>query len=416
MVAAAPGNLLRKINAPSPIQGGDFGRSVAAVGSHILIAEPNRVDINTGARGTAYLCDSQSGLLTYRLDNPEPMDQDGFASALTGGDGMAFISTSGTMDRIYAFNINTGLLERRIDDPDGRNNSFGTALSFAAGTLVASSPSYTLSGGLLSAGRANAFDGTNGSRQYAINNPEPKTFDGFGSGATSVAVSSNSIIVGAILDDLPNDNSPDGDNPGRVWVFNRATGEVKFPIENPNPASQLFDWFGFSVAADNSSIVVGAREDGTSGVDGSGTAYIFDSSNGALLHTLFSPQPEANGEFGRSVAMMANGNVVVGAWGTSVDGIEGAGRVYLFDGRTGSLLYDIPNPEPSAFGAFGYSVAAVGNTIAIGAPGGAANALPSTGAVYLFSTVPEPAGIVVLEQFVVLLAVLSRRDRKERVV
>lgn len=91
------------------------------------------------------------------------------------------------------------------------------------------------------------------------------------------------------------------------------------------------------------------------------------------------------------MAVTPDGNVLVGAWGTSTEDSEAAGRVYLFDGLTGNLLLDIPNPEPSENALFGWSVTAADNRIAVGAVSGGADGLPSTGAVYIFALpVPEP--------------------------
>src|SRR5262249_45572825 len=147
------------------------------------------------------------------------------------------------------------------------------------------------------------------------------TGDAFGFGAP-LALFGNNIAVGSIADDGFD---------GRVSVFNRDSGQVIFSLDNPNPARpqplNLADWFGFSVAANEQIIAVGSQEDDTAGVDGSGTVYVFNSTTGALLHTLFSPQLEDNGEFGRSVSVTPNGNILVGAWGTSVEGVEAAGHV-----------------------------------------------------------------------------------------
>jgi hypothetical protein len=85
---------------------------------------------------------------------------------------------------------------------------------------------------------------------------------------------------------------------------------------------------------------------------GERTVYVFDSKTGALRHTLFSPELTSMSNFGESLAVTDDGDVVVGAWWTSVDGFEAAGHAYLFDGQNGRLLMEIPNPEPESFAAF----------------------------------------------------------------
>jgi hypothetical protein len=200
------------------------------------------------------------------------------------------------------------------------------------------------------------------------------------------------------LDDLPGDNDPDGDNPGRVWVFDRSNGNVLLTLENPNADNQIpphfiSDRFGRSVATNGELIVIGSPQDSTTGVEQSGTAYVFDGDTGALRHTLVSPHLELGGDFGRSVAVTPEGHVFVGAWATTVNGLSRAGHAYLFDGETGNLLLTIPHPEPTNFDAFGWSVSAIDGRLIVGAPN--ANPLgPATGAVYVFEGIPEPGTVL----------------------
>ncbi len=247
-------------------------------------------------------------------------------------------------------------------------------------------------------------------------NPEPKAGDGFGSGGTPLAISGNNALLGAIADDLPGDTHPDGDNPGRVWVFNRETGGVVLTLENPNPQARPApsDGFGWSVAAGSGIIAVGALRDSTSGVEQSGTVYIFDSETGALEHTLFSSHLIARASFGQTLAITPEGNVLVGDWHAWVDGLEDAGRAYLFDGQTGILLLDIPNPDPKAGDAFGWSVAANSRGMIIGAPTVDSNGLLNTGAVYVFEPVPE-AGMMTLLLAGLAVAIVLQQVRRIRV-
>jgi hypothetical protein len=392
--SAAPGSLLFKLAAPDPQPGAKFGAALTTIDGDILVSEPNRFHPDTGV-GRAYLFDGTTGEFQFALSNPEVGSQDSFAAAVAGGDGRLFVSAIGLEERVYVFSAADGQWLNRIDDPNGplpgtlgALSGFGTGVAYGGGSLSVSAPSFGLSRELQSVGQTYVFNGASGELEHVLSNPEPKRSDTHGVGS-SLAVLDDKVIVGAMLDDLPGDDRPDGDNPGRVWAFDRNSGDALFTIENPNPESRFLDWFGWSVAASEEVIVVGAREDGMSGVDGSGTVYVFDSRTGDLLHTLFSPQLETNGEFGRSVAVTPGGDIVVGAWGTSVEEIEAAGHVYVFDGLTGRLLVDIPNPEPAIFAEFGWSVAALQDRIVIGSRQANADGLSAPGAVYIYSTVPE---------------------------
>jgi len=391
-VNAAPGDLLFKLTAPDPEPGAAFGKVLAAVDGNILVGEPARLDIPIDAPGRAYLYDGATGQLKHTFNNPEITDQDSFAQAITGGDGQVFISTIGVTERIYAYSTATGELLRTIYEPEGKSINFGTGVAYGRGTLAVSSPSLTVNG-MNAVGQGYLFDAASGQLDRAIPHPDPGGFEVFGVGV-SLAVFGDKVAFGTIAD---------ASHDGRVWVFDRHTGAVAYALENPNPARipppplNLSDWFGWSVAANDQIIAVGAQEDDPSNIEGAGAVYVFDSDTGALMHTLISPQLEGTGElggeFGASVAVTLRGDILVGAWGTNVDGVEAAGHAYLFNGQTGELLLDIANPEPTEYGDFGWAVAAVGNNIVVGAFNADANGLPSVGAVYVYAGVSEPGAI-----------------------
>jgi outer membrane protein assembly factor BamB len=417
VATAAPGDFLFRLTAPEPQEGALFGDMVRSVDGDILISEPNRLFVGTNARGHAYLFDGMTGQMKWVFKNPDQMDLDDFAESIAGGDGRIFISTGGLEERVYAFNAITREPLYRIENPHSANINFGSNLGYGDGSVVVSAPSYSLPG-MTSVGRAYLFEAATGNLRQTVPNPEPKAGDVFGGALSSLAVVENMVFVGAHLDDLPSDTRPDGDNPGRVWSFDASIGAVRFTLENPNAQNQLppfffADSFGASVAAGAGLVVVGARTDSTSGIDESGTAYVFDAETGALTHTLFSPQPERVGRFGHSVAVTSSGDVLVGAYITSVNGIAQAGHAYLFDGETGNLLLDIAHPEPTSGDIFGWSVWSVGDRIVVGAPN--ANPLgPATGAVYVFEGIPE-ARTVMLGLAGLVVTLISYRVRAKRI-
>ena len=81
-----------------------------------------------------------------------------------------------------------------------------------------------------------------------------------------------------------------------------------------------------------------------------------------LLRTFQKPTPVANDNFGYSVAAVGS-NVLVGA-SRDDTGASNAGAAYLFDSSTGALLRTFLNPTPAASDYFGCSVAAVGSNVA----------------------------------------------------
>jgi outer membrane protein assembly factor BamB len=369
---AAPGDLRFKLTSPDPHFVPSFGDDLAVVDGDILVGEPQWAPPGTRDVGRAHLFDGQTGALRFTFNDPDPTATRGtFGRSLAAGDGSVFVGRAG---RVYAFDQATGDLRFQIDELSDGNSSFGSALAYSNGGLLVAEPSFT-TGGLISVGRAHLFHADTGQLDLTIPNPEPAGREGFSIG-NSLAVFGNKLAVGSFADN---------DFAGRVWVFDRSSGERLFALDNPNPEAQTADWFSWSVAASEELIVVGANEDTTSGLKGSGTVYVFDAVTGGLKHTLFSPRSVVEGEFGRQVAITPAGDVLVGAYGESVEGILGAGRAYLFDGETGNLYLDIANPEPEV-GAFGWSVAATDSAIVIGSGAGQA--------VYVFEAIPEPSSFV----------------------
>jgi outer membrane protein assembly factor BamB len=365
--------------------------------------------MGTNALGRAYLFDGQNGQLKLTFNNPEPANQDDFGEALTGGDGRVFITTNGIIDRIYAFSADTGEPLYTAYHPDGpRGGSFGNSLAYGHGGLLVSNPSHSVP--FDTVGLVYLLDASTGQIVRPIENPEPKAGDLFGIGP-SLAIFGNRAVVGAEVDDLPGDDRPDGDNPGRVWVFDRLSGQTAFVLDNPNPSKGppffFSDSFGFTVAANEHVIAVGAQEDDTSGISDSGTVYVFDGATGALRHTLFGPHLELDSQFGRSISVTPAGNVLVGAR-TTVDEIPRAGHAYLFDGLTGNLLLDIPHPEATPSAAFGWSVAAIDDSrLVVG---------DFLGGVYVIEGIPEPASLTLaIGTFIALAAIYWARALKGRV-
>jgi len=171
-------------------------------------------------------------------------------------------------------------------------------------------------------------------------------------------------------------------------------------LDTPNPPG---GYFGYSVAVGDvngdgkADIAVGAYGEVVGGNVGQGRAYVFSGASGALLLTLNTPNPQAQANFGGSIVVGdvngdGNGDIAVGAYYEDVGGNANQGRVYVFSGATGALLFTLDTPNPQAEVSFGLAVA-VGNVngdgkadIAVGAfredvVGGNAN----QGRAYVFS-------------------------------
>jgi hypothetical protein len=116
----------------------------------------------------------------------------------------------------------------------------------------------------------------------------------------------------------------------------------------------------------------------------------------SLLLALNTPNPQAGGQFGHSLAagdVNADGkaDIVVGTYSEVVADNADQGRAYVFSGADGSLLFTLDTPNPQADAYFGFSVA-VGEVngdgkpdIAVGAPFEDVAANDDSGRAYVFS-------------------------------
>ena len=220
--------------------------------------------------------------------------------------------------------------------------------------------------------------GTTDTPLVTYENPTPDVWSQFGRFVAGVG---DNVLVGSHYDEVA--GPPDA---GAAYFFEGSTGELLHTFVSPNPAE--VDKFGRVVAGRGKDVLIGAPLDDTVALDG-GAVYLFDGETYELLHTFLNPSPRPNDQFGRAAAAVGN-NVLVGARFADVvsdDGmtveVENAGAAYLFDGETGELLQTYSSPTLTENAQFGYSVAAMGEDVLIGARWDETGA-DGLGAVYLF--------------------------------
>ncbi len=194
---------------------------------------------------------------------------------------------------------------------------------------------------------------------------------GFG---MSVAAYGNYVVVGS-----PGESSWTG--AAYVFISQSDTWPQQLPtLGQPNPVAG--DEFGWSVATDGTSVLVGAPGHQSA----SGEAFLFAHNSNWYLQRIMSSNGAANDNFGSSVAL-SSGYAVVGAFGEN--SLNGA--AYAYRGTSGWPLYAQLKASDSVSGTqVGYSVGASMElgpqhevSIFAGAPGGENDAgIPAT---YVFS-------------------------------
>lgn len=252
----------------------------------------------------------------------------------------------------YLFDAFTGVQLLKLFANDAATlDRFGVSVGIDNG-IVAVGASYDDDQGAQS-GSAYLFKASSGAQLLKLLPSDGAAGDQFGH---SIAIDNGVVAVGAINDD---DN---GFKSGAVYLFDAFTG-VQLLKLLPSDGT-VWDQFGYSVAIDNSIVVVGAYFDSDNSPS-AGAAYLFDVSTGTQLFKLFPNGGAIDDRFGSSVAVH-NGVVAVGAPGTTVSGFE-AGAAYTFDAITGGQIAMFVPIEGAPHDLFGTSIAIEDGVVGVGA-------------------------------------------------
>ncbi|KPK46784.1 MAG: hypothetical protein AMJ77_05170 [Dehalococcoidia bacterium SM23_28_2] len=249
-------------------------------------------------------------------------------------------------------------------------------------------------GGNESQGQAYVFSGADGSLLFLRSTPNPQPYAWLRADLAVGDVNGDGkadIVVGARFEDV--DGNADQ---GRVYVFAGPYGTPLFALDSPNP--QVGAEFGHEVAVGDvdsdgrGDIAVASSED-VGANEHQGRVYVFSGADGSLLFTFDSPNPQPYANFGTEVAVGdvdgdGRGDIVVAS---SEDVGANEHQVHLFSGADGSLLFTLDKPEPERMGGFGNSLAVADVNgdgkadIVVGADYEIVGGDLGVGAVYVFS-------------------------------
>jgi hypothetical protein len=356
-----------------------FGRSVAIVGTHVVVGDPT--DDDTGAKdsGCAYLYDLASATPTVpvvMLNNPSAAGEKlGWAAAMDGTRILvsALGSDTGAIDAGSAYVYDTGATKPEVpvailNHPGAATqNRLGSTVAISGSLMVVGAPLYDAGG--RDAGSAFIYDlssPTPTAPLLELDNPSPRDTKYFG---TTVAISGHRVVVGEPFGSFPNSY-------GSAYVYDLDSATPTVPIlalakPLPQPGHRApIDKFGFSVAISGTRVVIGAPNDRSDPM-APGAVYVFDLGGAAPatpVATLRSPlQSQTSSSFGYSVAI--SGPMV--AIGSPYDS-DFEGSAYVYDFGTGTSTAPVgslhkPNTTPGDL--FGWSVAISGRRLIVGAPG-----------------------------------------------
>jgi uncharacterized protein (TIGR03437 family) len=257
---------------------------------------------------------------------------------------------------------------------------FGAAVAISGDTAVVGVPDFD-GAGATNSGAALVFvrDGSAWSQQAQLTASDAASHDSFGA---AVALSGDTIVIGAYGDD----NGFNSDQ-GAAYVFVRSgttwSQQAKLTVGN----GTANDWFGYAVALSGDTALIGAPLDDFGGTVNQGSAYVFTRSSAtwSQAQQLNATDAADSDNFGFAVALQ-NETAVVGAPADDVNGNSDQGSAYVFvrNNATWSQQQQLNAGDGSSGDLFGYAVTASGETVVVGAPQDDVNGNVNQGSVYVF--------------------------------
>ncbi|MEZ4375849.1 MAG: FG-GAP repeat protein [Polyangiaceae bacterium] len=423
----------------------ELGRAVAIDGDTLVTGSVKYGE--DGDRGAAFVyrrdCDGWQLQAVLRPGDAQPYADFGSSVAISGdtlvvGASRAINGTSTPSDGaayVYRHCGSSWIQESRLQasNPDA-GDLFGASVGISGDAIVVGavqerSTATGVNGNsanndAANAGAAYVFRRGSGTwtQEAYLKASNTGTNDLFGG---AVAISGDTVVVGAIGEDSPATgvNGDDTDNSlgsaGAAYVFQRdsAGWAQQAYLKASNTHGNMS--FGFSVAIDGDTLVVGALNEtsNATGVDGDqsdgfttkGAAYVFVRSSGMWSQQAYLKQSNTGDfdRFGTSVSISGD-RIIVGApeedsAATGLDGDgasdaaeeSGAAYVYTRSGTTWAFTTYVKASNTEAGDAFGTSVGISGAYFVVGAPledSGATrtnrdqsdNSADASGALYVF--------------------------------
>ena len=178
----------------------------------------------------------------------------------------------------------------------------------------------------------------------------------------SVGFEGNTAVFGAWGDD---DNGRDS---GSAYVFTRTSG-IWTEQQKLSPSDgQAGTLFGFVVAVDGDTVVIGAWGDDDNGPF-SGSAYVFTRTSGVWTEQqkLSPSDGGVNDEFGLSVSVDGSTAVIGSHWHDAVGEDSGAAYVFTRSAGVWTEQQKLTPSDATAIDEFGESVAVDGDTVVVSA-------------------------------------------------
>lgn len=335
-----------------------FGYSITVSSNVIVVAAPFNDD-QANNRGSAYMYDSSGTLIKKLLPNNVESIQFGrslFASnnVTVVGASLEDFNQTADMGTAYIYN-SSGELQKRISAPDEQvSKQFGYSVA-VSGNLIAVG-AINDDSIAMECGAAYIFD-SYGNYKMKLTPNDGVSGDSFG---FSVATNGEIVVVGSSAHDVK------GPDMGAAYIYDSSGILIKKVM--PDVENDEGYLFGYKVAASENVIVVGCHNYRINGVLGWGSAFIYDLSGNLTKKLVSSDYVTANQEppnFGWSVAASQD-FIIVGAPLDDANGVVDSGSVWMYDTKGDfkkKLIYEGAVDSKT----FGRSVAVSGDTVVVGA-------------------------------------------------
>ncbi len=337
------------LSAPVISEGDHFGENVAISGDTIVIGAHGD-DTNGAFSGVAYIFEKpasgwESTNISKKLSALYPDENDMFGIALAINAETIVVGASGDDDRnpeagaVYIFQKpDSGWADitqhAKLTSSDaGGSDFFGKSVAISSDdTIVVGA--YRNDGGFTDSGSAYIFQkptlgwvDMNQSAKLTSSSAGLNNYMG-----NSVAISGNTVVVGAPLDDDWAGSVYVFEKPEEGWLDMNESVELKATNMQYSNGSGYFGW-RVSISGDR--IIVGSPEDITNSVR-TGSAYMYKRVDSQWIGDmqLIASDSAKSDQFGRSV-LVNSGTVFVGSYRDDEDG-SSSGSVYHFNEGIGA--------------------------------------------------------------------------------
>jgi VCBS repeat-containing protein len=325
------------------------------------IANATAAQVTTALRGMVFVPTTATRL------SPGGSEISHFTIAVNDGFAPAVVDSTTTVT------ATDGFTKKLTTSAGTTSDSFVASVSSALNLLVVGTPFDN--GAITHSGSARVYSRTLGGAEAwgqskkLVGSSSPTTLDQFG---FSVGLSGDTAVVGA-----PGATS-NGVAIGVVYIFDRnlgGTDQWNQVIKLLSPDGASGDQFGNAVAINGDTLVVGAHRNHV-GAPRVGSAYVFTRNQGGTNHWGFVKKlVAADGadldDFGFSVAINVD-TVVIGSQSSAAAGIR-PGSAYVFTRNQGGSnqwgqVKKLAAADPFNGATFGHAVGVSGDLVVVGAP------------------------------------------------